>query len=62
MRCGLFLVEGGDAPEADEDGFLAEGDVVEGAVNGVAVVGFGVLVAGDDFKLGALGTIREWTG
>ena len=48
----MLAVPRGHAPEALEDGLFAEGEVEEGAVDGVLfVVAFGVFVAGDVFEL-----------
>lgn len=55
-RVGLLVVPRGHAPEALEDGLFAEGEVEEGAVDGVLfVVAFGVFVAGNVFELFSLG-------
>lgn len=53
---GLLVVPRGHAPEALEDSLFAEGEVEEGAVDGVLfVVAFGVFVAGNVFELFSLG-------
>lgn len=55
-RVGLLVVPRGHAPEALEDGLFAEGEVEEGAVDGVLfVVALGVFVAGNVFELFSLG-------
>jgi hypothetical protein len=50
----LLAAPDGYAPEADENGFFAEGEVEEAAVDGVFVVGARIFVAGNGLELGAL--------
>ena len=54
MRKRLLAVPVRDAPEAQEDIFLAEGKVVETTVDRILVFGFCVVVSCEDFPLVSL--------